>query len=257
MFFFLSKLLNFLVRPLNWIVALLVFAAFAKSERWRRRTFAAGLVLLWLLTNHAFFNLVVRGWEPPPVAAASIDPPAEVAIVLGGYSNPYILPSDDRYNFAWNANRLTQALELYFQGRVRRLLLSGGSGNPFDQSYSEAREVVRLLTLLGIPEQDLIVEGRSRNTHENAVRSKAVLDSLGLSSQKCLLITSAWHMPRALGCFRKAGLDVQPYPVDYMSERWRWTPSMWLWPNPMDLHRWTLLWNEWAGYVVYWLKGYL
>ncbi len=257
MFFLLSKLLKFLVLPMNWIVGLLLFSAFAKNEVWRRRTFRTGLLLLLVLTNHALFNLVVRWWEPEPPAAFEKQPVYDVAIVLGGYSNPWIVPSADRYNFSWNANRLTQALELYFQGRVRKLLLSGGSGNPLNQSYSEAREVVGLLTLFGVSPDDILVEGRSRNTWENAVQSKALLDSLGMDTSALLLVTSAWHMPRAQGCFRKLGLEVQPWPVDYMSERWRWEPSMWLWPNPMDLHRWTLLWNEWAGYVVYRLQGYV
>ncbi len=257
MFFLLSKLLKFLVKPMNWIVGLLLFSAFAKNEAWRQRTFRVGLALLVLLTNHAFFNLVVRGWEPDPPPAFQRQQVYDVAIVLGGYSNPWIEPGHDRYNFSWNANRLTQVLELYFDGRVRKLLLSGGSGNPFNQSWREARAVVPLLVRFGVCREDILVEARSRNTRENAVQSKALLDSLGLAEGSLLLVTSAWHMPRAEGCFRKVGLEVQPWPVDYMSERWRWDPSMWLWPNPMDLHRWTLLWNEWAGYVVYWLRGYI
>ncbi len=257
MFFILSKMLNFLVKPMNWIVGLLVFSAFAKTQRWRRRTLQLGVWLLVALSNHALFNAVVRWWEPDAVASSELVPPYQIAIVLGGYSNPHIEPQADRYNFSWNANRLTQALELYFQGRVQKLLLTGGSGNPFNQSYSEARDVVRWLTLVGVARSDIIVEGRSRNTYENALYSKALLDSLGLGQQPHLLVTSAWHMPRAEACFRKVGLQVRPYPVDYMSERWGWSPYMWLWPNPMDLHRWTLLCNEWVGYWVYWLRGYL
>jgi uncharacterized SAM-binding protein YcdF (DUF218 family) len=93
------------------------------------------------------------------------------------------------------------------------LLGSRGSGALIDDGDAEAKFAARLLESLGIARSRITLEDRSRNTLENAVFSKAIVQPK--PGERCLLVTSAYHMPRAIGVFRKAGFPVEPYPVDW------------------------------------------
>ena len=100
------------------------------------------------------------------------------------------------------------------------------------------------------------METESRNTRENALFSKRLLAQMP-GRERCLLITSAWHMRRASACFDKIGLPMDTYCVDYMrntSQSW-WQDVLSF--NPDLLQRWESLFKEWLGIVAYWLKGYI
>lgn len=91
--------------------------------------------------------------------------------------------------------------------------MSGGDGSLSGAFEGDAAASIRFFEAFGIPRERLIAETTSRNTDENAQNSRELLASEGLGP--CLLITSAFHMPRSVGLFRKAGIDVTPWPVDY------------------------------------------
>ncbi len=255
MFFILSKVLYFLIQPLNWIVGFLLYAVFGKHPIWKKRLRNWGVILLLFFTNHFILNLFMLAWETDMKPVNSIEAPYDIGILLGGYSTFYKAQTD-RHHFNPQANRLTQTLELYKRGKIKKILLTGGSGELLTDSPSEALLVKDWLMLMNIPEVDIIVEPNSRNTYENAVFTADLLQSQ-FPNAKCLLITSAFHMRRARACFKKAGVDFQTFSVSPIGERIRWVPAMLFIPNRDCFHRWEVLIKELFGYTAYWLRGYI
>ena len=254
MFFVLSKLLAFLIKPSVWVLALLLYALFGRRAH-RRRALVAATGLFLFFSNHFLYNLIIRTYEPEVVTLDELDGTYDIGILLGGYSYFFPVQSGDRYAFNHSANRLTETLELYHTGRIRKILLSGGSGRILTQERSEALEVAELLKRWRVPARDILIEPDSRNTRENAVYSQQLVAETQPGA-RCLLITSAWHMPRAAACFRAVGMPVTPFPVDYRSERIRAHPESWLLPDARGFDHWEKLIKEWVGYGVYWLRGY-
>jgi uncharacterized SAM-binding protein YcdF (DUF218 family) len=128
---------------------------------------------------------------------------ADVAILLGGGS--------DNLGRALHASRLLRA------GHVRFILISAGNVPWYEAREPEAQSIAQLVKEWGIPDDVLILESQSRNTFENAQRSKSIWDAHGFKSG--LLVTSAIHMPRALAVFRQAGFDVEPAPSNFYGRR--------------------------------------
>lgn len=255
MFFVLSKIFAFFIKPIVWIMALLVFSLWTKNQQRRRRAIVWALLLLVFFSNRWISNQVFRCWEPETLTADRIEAPYDIGIVLGGYSNSFIEPQHDRHNFSERANRLTNALELYFSGKVKKLMLTGGSGRLIQDGPSESEMMVAFLHRLGIPESDYIIEPDSRNTWENALFSRNIVQTR-YPGASCLLITSAWHMPRSQACFQKAGLEVTPFAVDYISERKRLDFDLIFVPDKLGLYKWELLIKEWIGCAAYRMQGY-
>lgn len=257
MFFILSKILYYLfVKPLNWIAVSLLYAVFGKKEKWKKRALFFGVGLLLFFSNHFIFNLVIRQWEPTTITLDQIDQPYEVGIVLGGYSNFFIEPNHDRYNFSERGNRFSNALELYRTGKVKKLIFTGGSGKLLDDEPSEAAELPTYLARIGIPEADYIIEPNSRNTRENAVFTKEILDKQ-FPNASYLLITSAFHMRRSEAIFDKLTIKTTPFAVDYIGEKIRFVPESFLIPDRNGFYHWDILIREWVGYLGYWVRGYV
>ncbi len=255
MFFILSKLLYFLLQPLNWVIGLLIFAFFTKNARRKRRLLRGCFVLLVLITNPFLGNRVFHAWEVAPLPMNELRDTFDVGIVLGGYTKggTYAV---NRLNFSSAANRLTDAVQLYKRGVVKKLLISGGDGNLFGASYPESILAQKFLLDIGVKSEDLLIEDHSRNTHENAVFSKELLEKQGITNAKALIFTSAFHIPRAMGCFNKIGVNAQPYPTNFIADRLTLQPQSWLIPNPDLIRHWEAFFKEWIGYVVYKIQGY-
>jgi uncharacterized SAM-binding protein YcdF (DUF218 family) len=134
------------------------------------------------------------------------------------------------------------------------LILSGGSGSLFDQSKSEAKMMEILALRFGISEDRIRVDILSRNTHENAVESKKILDKEKVSS--FILITSASHMKRALSCFRKIELNPIPYAVDFRNHWGKYDIFSFI-PQVGNLDKSTAAIHEYVGIITYKLRGYL
>ncbi len=255
MFFILSKVLFFVIQPLNWIIGLLIYTVFSKRPKWKKRTRNAALILLVFFTNGFIANLVTRAWESDIYSISSLRQNYDIGIVLGGYSN-FNIQARERYNFSASANRLTQAVELYKEGKIKKLLLTGGSGSLLREAPNEAEEIRPFLIKMGVLESDLIIEPKARNTHENAIFTKKILEK-DFPNASCLLITSAYHMRRSKGCFKKEKVAFTPFSTDLFGEEIRFSPSLLFIPNSGCLSRWELLIKEWVGYIVYTLSGYI
>ncbi|GGF10485.1 hypothetical protein GCM10011383_22060 [Hymenobacter cavernae] len=254
MFFLLSKLLYYAVMPATWMVVLLVAALLARQPRWRKRFVVAALVLTVIGTNAGLANLALLAWELPPVPLRTIAP-HDAGILLTGMANTHKSPHDRVY-ISSAADRLTHTLWLYRTHRIRRIIVSGGSGDVDKRVHTEAEEVNTLLRLSGVPQADILLEDRSRNTRENALYTKELL-AKHPEIKSLVLVTSAFHERRALGCFHRVGLHPTPFPVDFRTtDPEDSAAGYWPIPEAGALVTWSLLIHELTGYVTYKLMGY-
>jgi len=254
MFFVLSKTLFFLLTPINWIVGLFLYSSFGKNEKRKRSTFKWALILLVVLSNPLLSNVVFKWWEDEAIPVSELEGIYDIAIVLGGFSDVQEYPRD-RLHLSEGADRLTNALELYKTGKVRKILVTSGSAMVVGEKLSEGKITGDFLSRIGIPKEDFIIEPSSRNTHENAIYTAKILEEQ-YPDARCLLITSAFHFPRAGRTFKKAGVDFTPFPTDILSDPIKATPAHLILPNAHSLCVWKRLIKEWVGLTVYKILGY-
>jgi len=255
-FFLLSKILFYAIMPITWLLALLLAAVVVRRPVWSRRLLLAFAGLFVLLTNGALINEALLAWELPPVRLGQLPPHADAGVLLTGITKTG-KPPHDRVYLNTGADRFTNALWLYRAGRIGRIIVSGGSGEVggSDSGRSEAAELASLLRLAGVPQQDILLEERSRNTRENALYTQQLL-AQHPEMKSLVLVTSAFHQRRALGCFRQVGLHPIAFPAGYYSGGRKATPGYWLLPDSGALDKWGILLHEIAGYVVYKVLGY-
>ncbi|QJW91096.1 YdcF family protein [Spirosoma taeanense] len=258
MFYFFSKTLNYLLTPAGWLLAVLLLAFFTKKPQRRRQLVGAALLVFWVFGNSFLMNELALFWEyaPAPVPARS---PNSVAVVLtGGMMSVSKQVPDNRFLLDAEADRAGQALYLYKQGAVEKILISGGYGNlpfQFRTVSDEGQMTARFLLAAGVRPEDIILENKSRNTRENALFTARMLRER-LHTNRCVLITSAWHLRRADACFQKAGVTVTPFPGSFMSTRRSFGPGEWLLPQEEAFADAYYLVKEIVGYAVYKVVGY-
>jgi uncharacterized SAM-binding protein YcdF (DUF218 family) len=255
MFFILSKVLGFFAIPSNLMIALGllgVLLLWTHLARAGRCLMVASLIALAVLGLSPLGNALIIPLEqrfPPWDATRG---PPDGMVVLGGAIVPDVSVARDDVALDEAAERITAAVALARRYPAARIIYSGGSGALIFREGSEAASAVRLFESLGIPRARIIAEEQSRNTAENAVFS--LLLAMPQPGERWLLVTSAFHMPRAMGIFRRAGFPVEAYPVDWRTR------------GPQDMARpFSTLGNglqradtavrEWVGLLVYWLTG--
>jgi uncharacterized SAM-binding protein YcdF (DUF218 family) len=255
MFFYFSQFLSFLAMPLTLVLLLLLTAAIFTPKSRGKKILWTGVLLLVFFSNPFLSNLALLAWEPPYKSFEEI-PNSEIGIVLTGVTN-LNKTTTDRTFFGRGADRITQALQLYRMGKIKKILITGGQGLNPTNPYSEAELLKRFLIMTGMPDTDILIEEKSVNTRENALFTKEFLEKNGIATdQEFVLITSAFHMPRSKKCFDKVGLKTIPFPVDYYSHDLKYDLPELLYPRPEALVNWQLLVREWIGLVVYRLVGY-
>lgn len=255
MFFYASKILWPLVSPGNLLLLLLCAGAGLLLTRWRRA--GRRIVLIVAVAALAVATMPLGQWmtatleqqfPPPSALPAAVDG----IIVLGGFINPRISEARGQVTLNDGGERLTATLALARRYPSARLVFTAGSGSLKRPDLKEATYARRLFADLSVPRQRIVYEDRSRNTFENALFSKRLVEPK--PGQVWLLVTSAFHMPRAVGCFRRVGWEVIPYPVDYRTAGMpRW------WPPGFDLVGGLRLvrdaTHEWLGLLAYRLAG--
>jgi uncharacterized SAM-binding protein YcdF (DUF218 family) len=220
MFFTLSKILWVLVNPGNLLLLLLVVGVLLAWTRWQRlgRRLVGFVTLVFLVLA----VIPVGRWGTGVLEdrfPALTDLPGRVdgIIVAGGIVDP--VSSQVRGQLAINGavERIYEMAVLSRRYPEAKLVFSGGSGSLFYQELKEASAVVPLVRQLGMDPGRVIFEDQSRNTAENAVFSYRIVQPK--KHETWLLVTSAFHMPRAVGSFRQVGWNVTPYPVDYQTRK--------------------------------------
>jgi uncharacterized SAM-binding protein YcdF (DUF218 family) len=251
-FFLLSKTLDALLSPLWWAVALIAVGLGRLTPANRRRWYAlAGLVVLLIFSLEPFANALERALERGATQTYRRDLTYDAVILLGGVVERDAISGRPAYNEG--VERLLVTFDLLRTNNARFAILSGGVLDPAVPDLVEASVLARQLVEWGIAPERLVMETRSRNTRENAVESRRMADEHGWS--RLLVVTSAFHMPRALGCFRAVGLAVDTLPVDYRAYDPARFSGSWL-PRAAQLERSTMALREWFGRGVYRLRGY-
>jgi uncharacterized SAM-binding protein YcdF (DUF218 family) len=252
-FFYVSKIAWFFASPTNFLVALAVLGAALLFTRWKRLgRAAAALAALGLLVIgfSPFAKLIVRPLEDRFPQQTVDDRPVHGIVVLGGAIG------FGRGQVAFNeaAARMTTGVAIAKRHPGARLVFTGGDGSLLEgDGRTEADAANAFFRLAGIDGERLVLEGRSRNTRENALFTRELIDPK--AGERWLLVTSAFHMPRAVGCFRAVGLDLEAFPVDYRTEgdAGDARPFRHLF-NGMQLA--DLAAKEWIGLLAYRLAGY-
>jgi len=254
MFFFLSKILAFTFSPMVWVFVLFLYSFKTKIESRAKKLRISAVVILYLCCNSFVVDELFRQWEPVTPDYDLMQTKYEGAIVLGGIGN--IDERLQKINFGQSADRLLQVLPYYYNGRIKRIIFTSGSGSVEFPMHKEALYVRKYLKSIHFPDSALIIEHNSRNTYENAVFTKKIMDSLKLEG-KYLLVTSAYHMPRSMATFKKAGYtDLVPYLTNRVSGKRRFTLDHLFIPTPDAFFTLEFLIHEWVGYIVYKVKGY-
>jgi uncharacterized SAM-binding protein YcdF (DUF218 family) len=250
MFFILSKILYFLITPIFWIFTLLVFSIVLKNKHTKVKFGIAAILVLFLFSNNFIFTKVCQLWEVKPVKASTVHEVCQYGVVLGGMSS--VNPRTGIIKYSPSIDRLLKAIELYKNGAINKLVITGGSGLVMNQKQKEANDLKNTCLMLGVPNDDLILESESKNTYENAVLTKKIIGT----QSKIILITSGFHMRRSAGCFKKQGFNfisysTDPLPINVIG------PDDYFLPKAEPLEKWSLLIKEWIGYITYGFAGYI
>ncbi|RUW61006.1 YdcF family protein [Mesorhizobium sp. M7A.F.Ca.US.008.03.1.1] len=254
MFFYLSKIFWFFIQPLNLAIFLLL-AGLLSAMIGRRRLAATGSVLAFLvLALSAWTSLGAMMLNPLEERFARPPLPEKVdgIIVLGGGFEGAINLVRGGYELNSSGDRMVETAILARRFPTAKVVVSGGTGALFLDGEGDAATAPRLLTALGVAADRLILENKSRNTYENAVFSKELVTPK--PGETWLLVTSAFHMPRAKALFDKAGFATVPWPVDYRTSG---KEGIGLFrDNPADsLQATSMAIREWIGLFAYWLSG--
>lgn len=254
MFFYAAKLVWFFLQPSAALILALAAGVLAIGLGAVR--VGAGLVLV------AAIGLLVAGFSPLGAALllplesrfARIEPDGPVTgiLVLGGGIDQRIGEARQAVTLTDAGDRLTDGVALALRHPEARLVFTGGTDQFVPDGNSEGEAARRFFLSMGIPADRITIEDRSRDTAENARFTKALVDPK--PGERWVLVTSAFHMPRSVGCFRAIGWDVLPWPSDYRSAgpqdltRFVSQPSV-------GLERVDIATKEWIGLLAYRLSG--
>ena len=235
MFFIISKILTYFFRPAIWLLILLIISLLARQPQ-KRKTYLWISFVVFLLFSNSFFIAKITGlWAiNPPELHQTYD----VGVVLGGSTITYE-KKYDRKIFKGNIDRLLQAVELYQDGKIKRILI-----------------LRSFLISIHFPADHILMDTLAENTHENAVYTKQLLEKHP-EYKKILLITSSLHMRRALACFRHEGIQVTPYPTNLINSDTHWNLEYLFIPNISNFLIWNGMMHEIIGYQAYRMAGYI
>ncbi len=255
MTFYLSKLFWLLVNPISLTLILIAQSLLLAVAGWRRTSFAAGLaaflvmaISAWTTTGAVLVAVLEDRFERPSPAPVHVDG----VIVLGGAFEARVSGGRGGYEMNEAGDRMVEAAALALAYPNARILVSGGNLDQSDGLPGDATLAPLFFQRIGVDPARLILEGGSRNTVENVAQSKRL--AAPKPGETWLLVTSAFHMPRSVGLFRKAGWQVAPWPADYRSagvEGFGWCGD----DAGRCLRQMSIALREWIGLAAYWAMG--
>jgi uncharacterized SAM-binding protein YcdF (DUF218 family) len=257
LYIYLSKILPFFVMPLGvfFMLALLALLFIRKKRRrYAAVTLIAAVSVMWVSSTPIAAKWLYGRIESihPPVPLVGV-PESDCIILLGGVVQP---PEPPRVDMEFNnsIDRVHKAAELFAAGKAPYLIVTGGNQPWSRSSRSEAELIRELLVDWGVPEEAIRLEASSRNTRENAMYTRNVVDSI--HCEEALLVTSAAHMPRSLAAFSAAGISVIPVSTDVRVAHTNKLTLMDFLPSAHALEMSSRAIRELVGQWVYEMKGW-
>ena len=250
-----SKLLPQLLYPLNLVLVLLILSLFLLVRRKHKLpilTLFLAVSILLLSSSPLSTHLYRRHEQQYLPKMISQLPTVDAIVMLGGDVG---LPLFPRVLSEIRGNRALHTLRLYQAGKAKLIFISGGNAFPQQEVHAESTYIAALLKQWGVSVDSIIVESKSRNTHENAKEINKLMEIRGFD--KVLLVTSAFHMPRALATFRTVGIDAIPAPSDYSVVDYS-KPIILDWiPSISNLGKLQAVIREKLGILVYRYRGWI
>jgi uncharacterized SAM-binding protein YcdF (DUF218 family) len=248
MHFIASSVLSFFLSPFNWILLLIILSFFVKSTQAKKNYRLSALFVFLLFGNGCLLNSYAHMWQPAPVDIHTAKS-YSCGVVLGGFAAP---DENGEGYFTEASDRFIQAVKCYKLGKIHHIIISGGNGKSIDNKFQEATWTKEQMEIMGVPDSVILCEDKSDNTADNALNTKHLLDSMRLQPPY-LLITSAFHIPRATLIFKTAGVSTVPFPCNYMAgnQKFSWRQLL---PSSQALSNWEPYLKETAGYLFYLLK---
>ncbi|MFH0921265.1 MAG: YdcF family protein [Fibrobacterota bacterium] len=254
----LSKLLPVLVFPLGLSIEMILGGLVCL---WLGRKKTAFVLFLLSLTVLFFFSSgpvrtsLVKSLEREylPVPEAGLH--ADAIVALGGGGRPNIYPRNHA-EFNEGGERIFHSIRLFKAGAAPYVIASGGGIDFILKGQKEAEDMKELMVEFGMPADRVLVESRSKNTHDNALFVKKTLEEHGLG-MNIILVTSAMHMKRSVAIFKKAGFTVMPAPTDYLVEDRGGALWFDILPSVYNLEGSTSAIKEYIGIATYKMLGWL
>jgi uncharacterized SAM-binding protein YcdF (DUF218 family) len=254
MFFIFSKTLSLFFMPIFWLFSLLTYVIFSRRKERKKKALYVFLGMFLLLSNPFISNLLLLYWETPPKAIKDLKS-TDIGIVLTGITG--FKEPNDRVYFYSHADRIWHALLLYKQGKIKKILITGGNIDIFGkEKESEATRLAVFLRTAEVPKEDIIIENKARNTKENAVFTAQIIKEK-YPNASLTLITSGFHMARAKGCFEKVGLKFEVFSAGFYTENLKETSFHSFVPSEKSLYHNYIFFHEVLGYITYKILGYL
>jgi uncharacterized SAM-binding protein YcdF (DUF218 family) len=255
MFFLIAKLFWLFAQPSNAVVWLLVAGLLLAwlGRPLGRRLMAAGGIGLVLFGFSPLANVLVYPLEQrfAGVAEPQAGEPIAGIIMLGGFEDAWVAAGRPGLAIKEAGERLTGALLLAHRFPQAKVIFTGGNGS-LTNGLTAEDSIGQYLRDVGITPERIVLENTSRTTYENALNLRSMLHPA--PGQRFALVTSAFHMPRSVGTFRKAGFEVVPYPVDYRTRGAVDLVSPFT-EMPEGFAKLDLAAKEWVGLLGYWLSG--
>ena len=244
-----------MIAPYTWLFFGLLYLLKKVWHTPFKKWFLGFTIFMYVISNSFLVDEIVRAWEYCDDDIYLKDTKYDLAIVLGGMGR--IDERQNRFDFGFSGDRLFQTLELYHKQRVNKILITGGSGSISHPNHREAVYIKKYLKNIAIPDSNVIIENNSKNTYENAVFTKHILDSMQFKGS-ILLVTSSFHMRRSLAIFNKAGYkNITPYITNKFTGKRKFEFDHCFIPNVEAVFSLNLILHEMAGYITYKAKGYL
>ena len=222
MFFFTSKILWFCLQPSCLLLTLMLVGAVLVVVGYQtvgRRLMLASAILLLFGGVLPLSTWLILPLEQRFTRTDLSGRPVEGIVVLGGMEDPRVSTARHAHAIDEAAERLTEAAAVARRFPQAKIVLTGGGVELVSAPTIGADAAALVMHDLGIGDDGrLLLEREARNTWENAVKTKALVNPK--PRERWLLVTSAWHMPRAMGAFHRAGFPVEPWPVDYRTAGW-------------------------------------
>jgi uncharacterized SAM-binding protein YcdF (DUF218 family) len=255
MFFYLSKTINYLTMPMVIIGILLLLSILLKNKKRRSFCLYLGIGSFLFFSNDFVANEVATLWELPATPFIAITKKYDYGIVLTGVTRLDLEPTDRTY-FGRGADRVTHTVQLYKLNLINQIVISGGNGSLLKSGKQEADDLAAAMIVMGVPKEAIIIEKKSRNTHEST-QALTVLMGEKLKQSNNLLITSSYHMRRSRACFKKVGIEVDTVSTDFITHPRKYTPNVLIIPQVDALANWQIMIHEWTGMIAYKLAGYI